>query len=61
MPDPNLEAGHTCLFDGINIMPSGYSNPAFTMEDCFDMEGNWTSYSCQDVQMLYANIVYANS
>ena len=38
MPDPNLEADHTCVLDGINIMlPAGeYSNTALTMEDYFD-------------------------
>ena len=46
MPDPNLEAGHTCLLD---------------LEDCFDLEGNWTKYSCEDVQTLYTNSVEVNA
>jgi hypothetical protein len=61
MPDPNLEAGHTCLLDGINIMPAGYLNTTFTMEDCLDVEGNWTSYSCKEVQTLYTNTVEAKA
>ena len=41
MPDPNLEARHTCLLDGINIIKptSEYSNPVFTIEDCLNVEG----------------------
>ena len=46
MPDPNLEAGHTCFLD---------------LEDCFDLEGNWTTYSCEDVQTLYTNSVEVNA
>ena len=61
MSDPNLEAGHTCLLDGINIMSREYSNPVCTMEDYFDMEGNWTSYSCKEVKTLYTNSVEVNA
>ena len=61
IPGPNLEAGHTCFLDGINIKPGGYSNHVFTMEDCFDMGGKWTSYSCKEVQTLFTNSIKANA
>ena len=46
----------------VSSMVSGeYSNPVFTMEDCFDVRGNWTSCSYKDAQSLYTNSVEANA